>query len=92
MSVKIRPVKDRILVKILEPEEEVVDGGIIVTRQAARSGVREGIVLAVGNLYKGDLVPGDSVFLKAWCQGETRVNGGLVAFVKEPDIMAAAGE
>ena len=87
MSVKIRPVKSKLLLKIQEPAETNV-GGIIVKGEIRRDGNREAVVRGTGNLYTGDLVAGDRVFVKPYAGAEVRVNGENLVFCSEKDVLA----
>jgi len=87
MSVKIRPVGKKLLLKVTEPVETDV-GGIIVKGEIRRDGNREAVVRGTGNLYTGDLVAGDRVFIKPYAGTEVKVNGENLVFCLEKEVMA----
>ena len=87
MSAKIRPIGRKLLLKIAEPVETNV-GGIIVTGEIRRDGNREAVVRGVGNLYSGDLVAGDRVFVKPYAGTEVIVNGEALVFCLEKEVLA----
>ena len=87
MSVKIRPVGEKILLMFPSVLEENV-GGVIIKNPGRRDGVRDAVVKALPSCYRGDLSVGDHVFVKPWCGTELVLNGERIAFVKEAEILA----
>jgi chaperonin GroES len=93
MSMRIRPLQDRVVIKRLE-EETRTAGGIIIPDTATEKPQR-GEVLAVGPGTRGDdneLVPldvkvGDKVLFGKWSGTEIKVDGQDVLIKKESDIM-----
>jgi|SRR5688572_12452575 chaperonin GroES len=93
MSMRIRPLQDRVVIKRLE-EETRTAGGIIIPDTATEKPQR-GEVLAVGPGTRGDdneLVPldvkvGDKVLFGKWSGTEIKVDGQDVLIMKESDIM-----
>ena len=82
---EIRPLGNKILIRIIEePETEV--GGIIVPG-AGRKAHREAVVVAVGPNYRGSLVPGNTVYHSPFTGIERHINGEPFVFVKEFELL-----
>ncbi len=95
MTFKIRPLKDRIVVRPLEVDE-VSSGGIYLP-DTAKEKPQTGEVLAVGpGKYiesKGDRVPpplneGDRVFYGKYAGTEIRVEGEELKILEVKDVLA----
>lgn len=90
---KVRPLRDRVLVKPLE-EKEVVKGGIIIP-DTAKEKPFEGEVIAVGNgrvLEDGRTQPlevkkGDKVIYSKYGGTEIKIEGEEHLLMKEEDIL-----
>ena len=93
MSIKFKPLYDRVLVERLESEEKTA-GGIIIP-DTAKEKPMEGLVIAVGNGTKndkGDIVPlqikaGDKILFGKWSGTEIKLEGRDYLVMKESDIM-----
>jgi len=93
-NVKIRPLKDRVLVEPVE-ETESVKGGIIIP-DSAKEKPQEGIVIAVGKGKTdkdGKLVPmevkkGDKVLMPKYGGSEVKINDKEYKIISEEDIVA----
>jgi chaperonin GroES len=93
-KLKVRPLRDRIIVKRLD-EEQTTKGGIIIP-DSAKEKPQEGEVLAVGNgkvLDNGDNIPldvkiGDKVLFSKYSGTEIKIEGEEYLIVKEDDIQA----
>jgi chaperonin GroES len=91
---KVRPLKDRIIVKRLE-EEEKTKGGIIIPDSAKEKPI-EGKVIAVGDgkINKdGKKVPleikkGDKVLFAKYGGTEIKMDGEEHLMMKEEDVLA----
>jgi len=91
---KIRPLYDRILVKRIEPKEQV-RGGIIIP-DTAKEKPLEGVVVAVGSgtiLKNGKVVPmdvkaGDKVLFGKYTGTEVKVDGEDLVLLREDDVLA----
>lgn len=91
---KIRPLKDRVLVEPVE-EKEVQKGGIIIP-DTAKEAPQEGKVIAVGKGKvddNGKLVPmdvkkGDKVLLPKYGGTEVKMGDKEYKIVSEEDIVA----
>ena len=95
MTFKIRPLKDRIVVRPLEADEKT-SGGIYLP-DTAQEKPQRGEVLAVGpGKYiesKGDRVPpplkkGDRVFYGKYAGTEIRVKGEELKILEVKDVLA----
>jgi chaperonin GroES len=94
MSMKIRPLHDRVIVKRME-EERTSPGGIVIPDAAAEKPIK-GEVIAVGKgkiLENGevralDIKKGDKVLFGKYSGTEVKVDGKDLLVMKEDDIMA----
>ena len=90
---KVRPLYDRILVRRIEPKEQV-RGGIIIP-DTAKEKPMEGEVLAVGpgarsedgKIHALDVKAGDRVLFGKWSGTEVKVDGEDLLIMKESDIL-----
>jgi chaperonin GroES len=93
MTVKIRPLQDRILVRRLTNEEKT-KGGIIIP-DSAKEKPLEGEVIAVGNgkvLDNGnkhplDVKSGDRVLFSKYAGTEVKIDGEEYTIMREDDIL-----
>ncbi|UCF62011.1 MAG: co-chaperone GroES [Anaerolineaceae bacterium] len=94
MSLKIKPLADRMLVKPLE-EEEVTPGGIVLP-ETAKEKPQKGEVLAVGpgarddegNRIALDVSVGDKVLFAKYGGTEIKMDGDKLLILRESDILA----
>lgn len=94
MSLKIKPLADRLLVKPLE-EEEVTPGGIVLP-ETAKEKPQKGEVLAVGpgtrddegNRIAMDVSVGDKVLFAKYGGTEIKMDGDKLLILRESDILA----
>ena len=94
MSLKIKPMADRLLVKPLE-EEEVTPGGIVLP-ETAKEKPQKGEVLAVGPGARDDegkriameISVGDKVLFAKYGGTEIKVDGDKLLILRESDILA----
>lgn len=94
MSVNVRPLQDRILVKRLE-EQEAVKGGIIIP-DTAKEKPQEGEVIAVGNGKKkddGTVVPldvkaGDRILFGKYSGTDIRIDDEEYLILREEEVLA----
>ena len=90
---KLKPIDDRVLVKIAELEERNV-GGIIIP-DSAKEKPQEGKVVAIGpgaRTEDGKVIPmdvkvGDIVLFGKWSGTEVKIDGKEYSIMKESDIM-----
>ncbi len=90
---KIVPLEDRVVVKVLEEEDKTASG--IVLPDTAKEKPQKATVLAVGpGRYDGDdLIPidlkeGDVVIFSKYGGTEIKVEGGEVLILRASDILA----
>lgn len=94
MTVKLKPLYDKIIVKRLEAEQKTA-GGIIIPDSAKEKPI-EGKVVAIGGGTRdseGKTVPltvkeGDVVLFAKWGGTEIKVNGEELLIMKESDVLA----
>lgn len=94
MTLKIRPLHDRVVVKRLE-EEKMTQGGIYIPETAAEKpskgevlAVGHGKVLDNGEVRKLDLKVGEKVLFGKYSGTEVKVDGQELLVMREDDIMA----
>jgi chaperonin GroES len=93
MSMKFRPLHDRVLVKRLASEEKTI-GGIIIP-ETAQEKPMEGEIISVGSGVRdetGKLVPmdvksGDRILFGKWSGTEVKMDGNEYLIMKESDIL-----
>jgi chaperonin GroES len=94
---KVRPLRDRVLVRRIEETEEKV-GGIIIP-DTAKEKPQQAEVVAVGSgrlLENGDRVPlsvkpGDKVLLGKWSGTDVKLDGNEYLILKEDEILGILG-
>ena len=98
MSIKIRPLHDRVVVRRLE-EERTSAGGIVIPDSAAEKPMR-GEVVAIGTgkaLDNGDVRAlavkvGDVVIFGKYSGTEVKVNNQELVVMSEDDVMAVVND
>lgn len=98
MKTKIRPLRDRILVKRLA-EETKTQGGIIIP-DSAKEKPQAGEVVAIGNgkvLEDGKIVPlevkqGDQILFGKYSGTEIKLDGEEYLILKEEEILGIMGK
>ncbi len=91
---KLKPLRDRVIVRRLE-EEEKTKGGIIIP-DTAKEKPQQGEIIAVGDgkiLENGNTVPltvkkGDKVLFSKYAGNEVKVEGEELLIMREDDILA----
>ena len=94
MSIKIRPLNDRIIVKRLDTEEQKSAGGIIIP-DSAKEKPQEGKIIAVGpgkrdddgERMKPDVKAGDRVLFGKYAGSEVKIDGEEYLIMREDDIL-----
>ena len=93
MSVKIRPLQDRVVVKRVE-EEAISAGGIVLPDSAKEKPVRgevvavgKGKALENGSIRELDVKVGDLVLFGKYSGTEVKINSGEFLVMREDDIM-----
>ena len=98
MSVKIRPLHDRVLVKRLESDEEQVRGGIIIP-DTAKEKPQEAEVVAVGpgkiqdsgERQAMDVKAGDRILVGKYSGSEIKIDDEDYVILREDEILAVVG-
>jgi chaperonin GroES len=93
MSIKFRPLRDRVLVKRLDQEEKS-PGGIIIP-DTAKEKPMQGEVLAIGSgvrddkgvMHPLDVHVGDRVLFAKWGGTEVKIDGTEYIILKESDVL-----
>ncbi len=93
--VKIKPLRDKVVVRRLEEEEEKTPGGIIIP-DTAKEKPQMGEVVAVGSgkvLDDGKVVPpevnvGDKVLFAKYAGTEVKIDGEEYLIMSEDEILA----
>lgn len=94
---KIKPLGDRVLVQVIE-EDEQVKGGIIIP-DSAREKPQEAKVIALGTGSKNDkgesqpfnVKVGDKVIISKYGGTEVKINDEAYQLVREDDILGILG-
>lgn len=94
MTVKLKPLADRVVVEPIEQEEKSA-GGIILP-ETAKEKPQKGVVIAVGPGRYGeederipmDVKVGDKVLYAKYAGTEVKVNDKKLLILKESDILA----
>ena len=92
---KIRPLRDKVVVKRIEEEEEKTPGGIIIP-DTAKEKPQMGEVVAVGKgkvLQDGKVIPlevkvGDKVLFAKYAGTEVKIDGEEYLIMSEDEILA----
>lgn len=98
MSLNIKPLADRLVVKPLE-EEEVTPSGIVLP-ETAKEKPQKGEVLAVGPGARGDdgeriaidLTVGQKVLFTKYAGTEIKIDGDKYLILRESDVLALIEE
>ncbi len=90
---KVRPLRDRVLVRRIEEAEQKV-GGIIIPDSAKEKplqaqviAVGSGRVLESGEKMPLDLKAGDTVLIGKWSGTEVKVDGEELLILKEDEVL-----
>lgn len=94
MSLKIKPLGDRLVVKPIE-EEEVTPGGIVLP-ETAKEKPQKGEVLAVGPGARDDegkhipmeVAVKDKILYAKYAGTEVKLDGDKVLILRESDVLA----
>ncbi|KAB2906435.1 MAG: co-chaperone GroES [Anaerolineae bacterium] len=95
MSLKLRPLADRVVVEPKE-KEETFAGGQLVLPETAKEKPQQGVILAVGNgrldesgkRITMDVKEGDLVLFAKYAGTEIKLDGKKLLILKESDILA----
>jgi chaperonin GroES len=93
----VKPLRDRVLVRRIEEEQQKV-GGIIIPdsakekpTQAEVVAVGSGRVLEDGKKVPLDLKTGDKVLIGKWSGSEVKIDGEEYLILKEDEILGILG-
>jgi chaperonin GroES len=94
---KVKPLRDRILVKRVEEKEQKV--GAIIIPDSAKEKPTEAEVVAVGSgrvLDSGERLPlavkaGDKVLIGKWSGTEVKIEGQEYLILKEDEVLGILG-
>ena len=94
MSIKIRPLGDRLLVEPVE-QEETIAGGALLLPETAKEKPQQGKVLAAGpgkrdddgKRIEMDVEEGDLVLFAKYAGTEIKLEGKKLLIMKESDIL-----
>lgn len=97
MSIKLRPLSDRVLVKRIDSEEKT-KGGIIIP-DSAKEKPLEGEVVAVGpgrafdngQIKSMTVKVSDRVLFAKYAETEVKLDGGSFLLLREDDILGIVG-
>ncbi len=84
-SMKLKPLADRVIIKVTENEEKTKSG--IILPDSAKEKPEQGEVVAVGKEVK-EIKEGDVVMFTKYGPNEIKVEGEELLIVKEEDILA----
>jgi chaperonin GroES len=97
MTLKFRPLHDRVLVRRLEAQEKTA-GGIIIP-ETVQEKPQEGEVVAIGTGTRAedgtitplDLKAGDKILFGKWSGTEVKLDGEDLLIMKESDVLGIVG-
>lgn len=95
MSVKLRPLADRVIVEPIESEETFA-GGALVLPETSKEKSQRGMVIAVGpgrldddgDRIEMEVTVNDEVLYAKYSGTELKIDGQKILILKESDILA----
>ena len=89
----IKPLADRVVIKMLEPEEKTQGGIILAGTAKEKPQIAEVVAVGDGKFEDGKLVPmivkvGDKVLISKYSGTEVKVDGVEYTILKQDDILA----
>ncbi len=96
MSLKLRPLADRVVVEPIEKGVETFAGGELILPDTAKETPQQGKVMAVGagrmdddgKRLPMDVSVGDTILFAKYAGTEIKLDGKKVLILKESDILA----
>ena len=96
MTLKIKPLGDRVVVEPQDKGEETFAGGALVLPETAKEKPQQGIIVAVGPGKKDDdgdriqmdVEQGDVVLYAKYAGTQIKLDGKELLILKESDILA----
>ena len=89
----IRPLSDRVVLKMVEAEETTASGFILTSASKEKPQIAEVISVGPGGVVDGEKVemtvkPGDKVLMSKYAGTEVKVDGEELIIVRQSDILA----
>jgi chaperonin GroES len=89
----IKPLSDRVVIKMTEPEEKTQGGIILAGASKEKPQIAEVVAVGTGKYVDGELVPmnvsvGDKVLISKYSGTEVKVDGVEYTILKQDDILA----
>ena len=89
----IKPLADRVVVKLVEAEEKTKSGLILTAASQEKPQIAEVVAVGPGAVQDGKLIPmtvkvGDKVLTAKYAGSEVKVDGETYTIVREGDILA----
>ena len=89
---KIRPLSDRVVIKLVEAEEKTKTGIILTAAAQEKPQIAEVIAVGPGGVVDGKEVVmtvkvGDKVLFSKWGGNEVKIDGNDYVIMKESDIL-----
>jgi chaperonin GroES len=90
MAVNLKPIKDRVVIEMIEEMENKTKGGIIIPETSSKEKPQMGKVVAVGNDedLKKEIKAGDKVIYAKYSGTEVTLDEKKYLIVKFEDILA----
>ncbi len=95
MSKMIKPLADRVVVKVDEESEKKTASGIILPDTMSKEKPMMGSVIAIGpgkiedgKRIEPEVKVGDSIIFKEWSPAEVKIDGVKYLILSESDILA----
>ena len=90
MAVNLKPIKDRVVIEMIEEAESKTKGGIIIPDTSSKEKPQMGKVVAVGNDedLKKEIKAGDKVIYAKYSGTEVTLDEKKYLIVKFEDILA----
>ncbi len=90
MAVNLKPIKDRVVLEIIEETENKTKGGIILPDTSSKEKPQMGKIVAVGNdeELKKEIKVGDKVIYPKYSGTEVTINEVKYLILKFEDVLA----
>ena len=89
----IKPLADRVVIKMLEAEETTKSGIILTSAAKEKPQVAEGVAVGPGGIVDGkevkmELSVGDKVLISKYAGTEVKLDGEEYTILRESDVLA----
>lgn len=89
----IKPLVDRVVIKMVKPEEKTQGGIILAGASKEKPEIAEVVAVGTGKYEDGKLVPmlvkvGDKVLISKYSGTEVKLDGAEYTILKQDDILA----